>query len=81
MYLVEQNNALATPFPAPHSTDKHNYQTRSATSNLLGTTLVRTNEYGKESVSINVTETGITSKRSSHKYRKMTCLISKTKEF
>ena len=48
MYQVEQNNALATSFPALHSRDKHNYQTRSATQNLLDVSLARTN--GKESV-------------------------------
>ena len=31
MCQFEQNNALATSFPALHSKDKHNYQTRSAT--------------------------------------------------
>ena len=31
MYQVEQNNALATSFPALHSKDKNNYQTRYAT--------------------------------------------------
>ena len=46
----EQNNALATSFPALHSKDKHNYQTRSATQNLLDVPLARTNKYGKESV-------------------------------
>ena len=67
MYQVEQNNALATSFPALHSKDKHNYQTRSATQNLLDIPLARTNKYGKGS--------GITSKRSSHKYQKTNCLI------
>ena len=50
MYQVKQNNALATSFPALHSKDKHNYQTRSATQNLLDVPLARTNKYGKESV-------------------------------
>ena len=50
MYQVEQNNALATYFPALHSRDKHNYQTRTATQNLLDVPLARTNKYGKESV-------------------------------
>ena len=50
MYQVEQNNALATSFPALHSRDKHNYLTRSATKNLLDVPLPRTNKYGKESV-------------------------------
>ena len=50
MYQVEQNNALATSFPALHSEDKHNYQTRSATQNLLDEPLARANKYGKESV-------------------------------
>ena len=50
IYQVEQNNALATSFPALHSRDKHNYPTRSATKNLLDVPLPRTNKYGKESV-------------------------------
>ena len=50
MYQVEQNNAPATTFPALHSRDKHNYQTRYATQNLLDVPLARTNKYGKESV-------------------------------
>ena len=50
MYQFEQNNALATSFPALHSKDKHNYQTRSATQNLLDIPLARTNKYGKGSV-------------------------------
>ena len=50
MYQIEQNNALATSFPAFHSRDKHNYQTRTATQNLLDVPLARTNKYGKESV-------------------------------
>ena len=50
MYQVKQNNALATSFPAFHSKDKHNYQTRSATQNLLDVPLARTSKYGKESV-------------------------------
>ena len=50
MYQVEQNIALATSFPALHSKDKNNYQTRSATQNLLDVPLARTNKYGKESV-------------------------------
>ena len=50
MYQFEQNHALATSFPTLHSKDKHNYQTRSATQNLLDVPLARTNKYGKESV-------------------------------
>ena len=49
MYQDEQNNALVTSFPAFHSKDKHNYQTRSATQNLLDVLLARTNKYGKQS--------------------------------
>ena len=49
MYQVEQNNAHATSFPALHSRDKHNYQTRSATQNLLDAPFTRTNKYDKES--------------------------------
>ena len=50
MYQGEQNNAFDTSFPALHSKGKHNYQTRSATQNLLDVPLARTNKYGKESV-------------------------------
>ena len=50
MYQLEQNDALATSFPALHSREKHNYETRSATQNLLDVPLARTNKYGKESV-------------------------------
>ena len=50
MCQFEQNNALATSFPTLHSKDKHNYQSRSATQNLLDITLARTNKYGKGSV-------------------------------
>ena len=50
MYQFEQKNALATSFPALHSKGKHNYQTRSATQNLLDVPLTRINKYGKESV-------------------------------
>ena len=50
MHQGEQNNASDTSFPALHSKGKHNYQTRSATQNLLDVPLARTNKYGKESV-------------------------------
>ena len=50
MYQFEQNHALATSFPTLHSKDKRNYQTRSATQNLLDIPLARTNKYGKGSV-------------------------------
>ena len=50
MYQVEDNNALATSFPAVHFRDKHNYQTTSATHNLLNVPLTRTNEYDNKSV-------------------------------
>ena len=50
MYQAKQNNSLATSFPALHSRDKHNYQTRSATQNLLDVPLARPNKYGKGSV-------------------------------
>ena len=49
MYQVEQNNALATSFPTLHSWDKHNYQTRATTHNLLDVPLTRPNKYDKES--------------------------------
>ena len=50
MYQVEQNNALATSFLNVHTKDKPNYQTRSATQNLLDVTLARANKYGKVSM-------------------------------
>ena len=48
IYQVKQNSAFATSFPALHSRDKHNYQTRSATQKLLDVPLASTNKYGKE---------------------------------
>ena len=50
IYQVKQNDALAASFPALHSKDKHNYQTRSVTQNLLHVPLARTNKYDKESL-------------------------------
>ena len=50
MCQFEQNNALAISFLVLHSKDKHNYQTRSGTQNLLDVPLARTNKYGEESV-------------------------------
>ena len=50
MYQFQQNNVLATSSLALHSKDKHNYQTRSETQNLLDVPLARTTKYGKESV-------------------------------
>ena len=50
MYQVEQNNALATSFPALHSKHKYNNQTISATRNLFDVLLAKTDKYGEESV-------------------------------
>ena len=50
MYQFQQNNVLATSSPALRSKDKHNYQTRCETQNLLDVPLPRTTKYGKESV-------------------------------
>ena len=50
MYQFQQNNVLATSSLPLHSKDKHNYQTRSQTQNLLDVPLARTTKYGKESV-------------------------------
>ena len=50
MHHVEQNNALATSFPALHPKDKYNNQTISATRNLLDVLLAKANKYGEESV-------------------------------
>ena len=49
-YHVKQNNAVATYFSVLYSRDKHNYQTRSATHNLLVVPLTRTNKECKRSV-------------------------------
>ena len=49
-YHVKQNNAVATYFSVLYSRDKHNYQTRSATHNLLVVLLTRTNKECKRSV-------------------------------
>ena len=50
MYQVEQNNGLATSFPALHSKDKRNYQTRSSSQNLLDVPLAKTNKSRQQSV-------------------------------
>ena len=50
MHHVEQNNALATSFPALHPKGKYNNQTISATRNLLDVLLAKANKYGEESV-------------------------------
>ena len=49
-YQAEQNNSLATSYPAIHSRDKPTYKTRSATQNLLDVPLARPNKYDKESI-------------------------------
>ena len=51
-YHVKQNNAVATYFSVLHFRDKHNYQTRSATHNLLVVPLTRTNKECKRSVKL-----------------------------
>ena len=69
-YQVEQNNAMAISFSALHSTDKYNYQTRSATPNLLDVLLTRKNKYGKESVKCQCIRDC-----NNFKYQKRNCLI------
>ena len=43
MYEIEHRSKLSASFPAFHATDKHNYNTRSATHNCLDIPLTKTN--------------------------------------
>ena len=82
IYQVEQNNVLATSFPALHSKDKLNYQTRSATQNLLDVPLARKNKYGKESVKYQcIKDWNIFKKEVLTNNQKTNCLIWKSKKF
>ena len=50
MYQVQLRPKLNTSFPALLAKDKHNYNTRSATHNLLDIPLTKTNIYEKNSI-------------------------------
>ena len=47
MYQIQHRPKLSAFFPALHAKGKHNYNTRSATHNLLDIPLTKTNMYGK----------------------------------
>ena len=47
MYQIQHRPKLSASFPPLHAKDKHNYNTRSATDNLLDIPLTKTNMYGK----------------------------------
>ena len=59
MYQIQYRPKLSASFPALHAKDKHNYNTRSATHNLLDTPVIKTNMYGKNSIKTIALETGI----------------------
>ena len=50
MYQIEHKPKLSASFPALHAKDNHNYNTISATHNLLDIPLTKTNMYGKNSI-------------------------------
>ena len=50
MYQIEHSPKLSAFFPTLYVKDKHNYNTRSATHNLLDIPLTKTNMYGKNSI-------------------------------
>ena len=50
MYKIQHRPKLSAPFPSVHAKDKHNYNTRSTTHNLLDIPLTKANMYGKNSV-------------------------------
>ena len=50
MYEIQHRPKLSASFPALHAKDKHNYNTRSQTHNLLDIPLTKTNMYGKNSI-------------------------------
>ena len=50
MYQIQHSPKLSISFPALHAKDKHNYNTRSATHNLLDIPLTQTNMHGKKSI-------------------------------
>ena len=50
MYQIQHRPKLSASFPALHAKDKHNYNTRPATHNLLDIPLTKTNIYVKNSI-------------------------------
>ena len=50
MYKIRHSPKLSVSFPALHAKDRHNYNTRSATHDLLDIPLTKTNMYGKNSI-------------------------------
>ena len=50
MYQIQHSHKLSASFPTLYAKDKHNYNTRSATHNLLDIPLIKTNIYGKNSI-------------------------------
>ena len=50
MQQIQHSPKLSASFPALHVKDKHNYNTTSATHNLLDILLTKTNIYGKNSI-------------------------------
>ena len=50
MYQIQHSPKLSASFPTLYAKDKHNYNTRSATHNLLDIPLTKTNMYGKNSI-------------------------------
>ena len=50
MYQMQHSPKLSASFPALHAKDKRNYNTRSATHNLLDIHLTKPNMYGKNSI-------------------------------
>ena len=50
MYKIQHRSKSSASFPALHAKDKHNYNTRSATHNLLDIPFTKTNMYGKNPI-------------------------------
>ena len=50
MYQIQHSPKLSASFPTLYAKGKHNYNTRSATHNLLDIPLTKTNMYGKNSI-------------------------------
>ena len=49
-YQIQHSSKLTASFPTLYAKDKHNYNTRSATHNLLDISSTKTNMYGKNSI-------------------------------
>ena len=50
MYQIQHSPKLSASFSTCYAKDEHNYNTRSATHNLLDIPLTKTNMYGKNSI-------------------------------